>query len=633
MGHRRGWTSLARPRALDNLLVGRYTMPTHAVAQRRRGGVIERLMGVLRLVRLLALPLAAACVLAAARPLHADPLSPIPLSIEKRVLRLPTPAVRAVDEVYAPLQLLDALGLRYRVTEHEESVVISTPAGKEKEIGLARPGKTAMVPVSAVAALVGLTMRLTERGCLLVKPGSEEPPKPADIKPAEPEKKPAPKAVEQAKPVEPQPKPGEPERKPAAQAAKPSKPAETKARPAEPERKQPSQAVEPPKAAAAKGGATPEACKPAGPVQHAGSLEGPQIAAATPAGASGQQAARPSLAVTRAPRAPLPGVDPDLLCPARQPAKLQWIDFAAPDLAHAQFRLYLDRGVSPKISYLTGPSRLSIEIPGAVQDGAADCAVAHPFAKGITVACGSTADSLQVTIPLGRLVAYSLTESGPGAYSVNLRLPRGAGIKPSEAVVVIDPGHGGGQTGCQYQASGQCIQEKSLTLAIAKQVQAELKSSGVGHTYLTRSDDTQVDLYDRTKIADSHNADLFVSIHIDEWSKSTAACGATAYYHRADESSRALAQSLIGHVGRASVSPSRGALSDGVLYANGLAVLRSATMPAALVECGYITNPNDRKALLTEAYRGKIAKAIASGICSYLSASLPDEPVAALPIE
>jgi N-acetylmuramoyl-L-alanine amidase len=274
------------------------------------------------------------------------------------------------------------------------------------------------------------------------------------------------------------------------------------------------------------------------------------------------------------------------------------------------------------------PSRLTIVLPNTAMEGVPACRIDHPFARGLSVSPGPSRGSLQVTLVLGRLVAYSLTETGPGVFSLNLRLPRGAGMRLEDAVVVIDPGHGGKQTGCQLNVGDARLEEKALTLAIAKRVQAELRSLGIAHTFLTRADDSLVDLYERTRIAAAHNADLFVSIHVDEWARSTAACGPTAYYHRADESGRALAQSLIGHVGQASVTSSRGALSDGVLYANGLAVLRSATMPAALVECGFLTNPTDRKALVTDAYQAKLAKAIAEGIRGYLNASLPDPPTA-----
>lgn len=565
-------------------------------------------MDVTHILRRLALALIAAYALFPAAPAHADGFSHISIRLGARTLRLDHPAVRTPDEVYAPLSLLDALGVRHRETAHEESVIVVDASGAEREIGLARPGKRAMIPLSSLAVTLGYTLRVSAGSCDLIRPGDA--PTEAQARASAPNPPTAGVPMRPARTPDPQPAATSADRS----GARPSPPASSGAsarHAATPLHPSDARSQPPPSAA---------------PIQRADPVDstGPAIIPA----ASVRTVSDTILPVTRKPEPPLPGVDRSLL-PPEGPARLQLIDFVAPDPAHAQVRLYFSGPVNPSVSYAANPSRLVIAVPDASLGDLPPCHVEHPLARSVSAAPGPSPGSLQVTVTLGRLVAYSLTQTGPGVYSLNLRLPRGAGIRPEDAVIVIDPGHGGKQTGCQFQAGDTRIEEKSLTLAIAKRVQAELRSLGITHTYLTRSDDSLVDLYERTRIAAALNADLFVSIHVDEWARSTAACGPTAYFHRADESSRALAQSLIGHVGAASVSPSRGALSDGVLYANGLAVLRSATMPATLVECGFLTNPADRRALLSSEYQARIAQAIAEGIRGYLSASLPDQPAAA----
>jgi N-acetylmuramoyl-L-alanine amidase len=119
-----------------------------------------------------------------------------------------------------------------------------------------------------------------------------------------------------------------------------------------------------------------------------------------------------------------------------------------------------------------------------------------------------------------------------------------------------------------------------------------------------------------------------VSIHINSCKIPNRASGSSTYYHKADSSSRALAQSVLGRIARVSGLPSLGAMSDRTLYANGLAVLRHSAVPATLVEVAFLNHAGDRKLLRTEEFRNRIARAIAEGIKGYFDASLPDAPAA-----
>ncbi|HXG23336.1 MAG TPA: N-acetylmuramoyl-L-alanine amidase, partial [Chthonomonadales bacterium] len=101
----------------------------------------------------------------------------------------------------------------------------------------------------------------------------------------------------------------------------------------------------------------------------------------------------------------------------------------------------------------------------------------------------------------------------------------------------------------------------------------------------------------------------------------------TTYYHKNDPSSRALAQSIVERIGQVSGLPVRGAKSDGVLYTNGLAVLRNSTVPAVLIEVGYINNVKDRQKLLNAEFQQRVARAIVAGIRGYVEGVLPEDPL------
>ena len=137
---------------------------------------------------------------------------------------------------------------------------------------------------------------------------------------------------------------------------------------------------------------------------------------------------------------------------------------------------------------------------------------------------------------------------------------------------------------------------------------------GITHTYLTRTDDSLVNLYERTRIAAAHNADLFVSIHVDEFSQYDRGLRGDCVLPPRGQTRAARLRS------RSSDMSARSAcLRAAARYPTACSTraawrcCASATMPATLVECGFLTNPNDRKALVTDEYQVKIAKAIASG--------------------
>ena len=217
--------------------------------------------------------------------------------------------------------------------------------------------------------------------------------------------------------------------------------------------------------------------------------------------------------------------------------------------------------------------------------------------------------------------------------------------------IVIDPGHGGHDAGA-VGPSG--LQEKELSLDIARRVAALLQEELGVRVVLSRARDQFVGLRERTALANRERADLFVSIHVNaapgggatgtetyflsneatdgaarraaEYenrliSVDTGARGAAPDVLRSilwdlaqsdfqQESSRA-AEALQNSLDRALRRPSRG-VKQAPFY-----VLGGAAMPAVLVEIGFISNPQEEQRLRDDGYRDRIARALAAGVSAY----------------
>jgi N-acetylmuramoyl-L-alanine amidase len=212
----------------------------------------------------------------------------------------------------------------------------------------------------------------------------------------------------------------------------------------------------------------------------------------------------------------------------------------------------------------------------------------------------------------------------------------------SAFVVVIDPGHGGDDTGA-LGPSG--LAEKDVTLDVAKRLKARIQSELDSEVILTRDTDRTLALDDRTAIANHNHADLFVSIHANA-SRRGNARGAETYflsYQATDDESRAvaaienntlgleegvqkngnlemilwdLAQSAFLKESSSLAEMIQENLNDVLDIANRgikqapFRVLMGATMPAVLIEVAFITSPEEERRLKDPAFKDKLAGAI-----------------------
>lgn len=173
--------------------------------------------------------------------------------------------------------------------------------------------------------------------------------------------------------------------------------------------------------------------------------------------------------------------------------------------------------------------------------------------------------------------------------------------------VCIDPGHGGRDPG----AVGNGLQEKDLTLRIATEVSHILRAAGIA-VLQTRTTDVAVELTERAKKANEYKADAFVSIHINSAENTSARGYETFGYTKTEPLVVAIHSSIIaGNV----FSADRGCKQAQ------FAVLRHTSMPAALVELGFLSNKEDAKLVSTSVER--LGRLLADGIMDYLEIPKP----------
>jgi N-acetylmuramoyl-L-alanine amidase len=188
-----------------------------------------------------------------------------------------------------------------------------------------------------------------------------------------------------------------------------------------------------------------------------------------------------------------------------------------------------------------------------------------------------------------------------------LQLPN---VKENKFKVVIDPGHGGLDPGA-IGIGG--IRETDVVLEVSKIVKRLLSKKGV-KVSLTRKNEVDLDLPPRVSFANKTEADIFVSIHANaSIGKRRDINGLETFYFRGWKG-RLLAKKIQKQILRVSPgSPDRG-VKQGRFF-----VIKNTSMPAVLVEIGFLTGRLDARRLEKTAHRKRIAYAIAKGILEYLS--------------
>lgn len=167
-------------------------------------------------------------------------------------------------------------------------------------------------------------------------------------------------------------------------------------------------------------------------------------------------------------------------------------------------------------------------------------------------------------------------------------------------VVVIDPGHGGIENGAVWAG----VREKNVNMAIARRLEAILRSRGFT-TVMTRRGDATVSLDYRAAVANHYRRSVLVSIHCNS-DRYQNGRGIETFY--CGSAGKRLARNIHRILDARTSAPNRGIKSCR------FRVLRKTRGPSALVECGFLSSRSERNLLCQPAYQQRIAVAIADGI-------------------
>lgn len=188
--------------------------------------------------------------------------------------------------------------------------------------------------------------------------------------------------------------------------------------------------------------------------------------------------------------------------------------------------------------------------------------------------------------------------------------------------ILVDPGHGGYDGGAKCRDSG--VWEKELNLAVSRQLRDALTRRGA-RVVMTRDADVDLctpdrpaaltkkrqDMQNRIAIAQENRIDLLLSIHMNEY-RARSESGPQVFYRAGNEGGRLLAGCLQeALITRLQPKKQRAALSGDYF-------ILQLDVPSALVECGFISNPEEERLLRSPDYQARLAEAIAEGVEEFI---------------
>lgn len=198
---------------------------------------------------------------------------------------------------------------------------------------------------------------------------------------------------------------------------------------------------------------------------------------------------------------------------------------------------------------------------------------------------------------------------------LSLNIVFGKTLPLKNKVITIDAGHGGRDPGATYND----IFEKNINLEISLKLEKELLKQGATVFMIRRSDidlssiydskKKRGDLYRRLQLIKKNKSNMYISIHIN-WYKNSNYKGAEVLYNPINSNNKTIAKIIMEEF-QTNLNSNR------TINTTDLYMYKNTTIPGVLVECGYLSNYEDRNKLLTSNYQQKIASSITKGIIRY----------------
>ena len=195
-------------------------------------------------------------------------------------------------------------------------------------------------------------------------------------------------------------------------------------------------------------------------------------------------------------------------------------------------------------------------------------------------------------------------------------------VPVTNRTIIIDAGHGGEDGGA---VSSNGVSEAQINLSIALKIQKLLEQSGAT-VILTRSDDNAIydidsktlrqkknsDLKNRVKIGNTSTADLFISIHLNKIEQSQY-YGWQTFFKDGNEQGKKLATCIQENLNEAIQKENKRT----PLKISNVYIIKNVEIPTTIVECGFLSNPEEEKQLQTDEYQNRLAWGIYNGIMDY----------------
>ena len=270
--------------------------------------------------------------------------------------------------------------------------------------------------------------------------------------------------------------------------------------------------------------------------------------------------------------------------------------------------------VEPTVFYLPQPDRLVVDLPRtSIDPGIVGAGVFDPDTYQSRIEVESELVDLiryanhnpeehllRIVIDLNTKADYTLShEVSSNGIIISM--------KPGVYKVVLDAGHGGKDPGASYFGRMEKEFNLQMVLRMHQLLQEELRIEPL----LTRSTDEFWELQERVDFAKLHQADAFISIHANAFPNRSTVRGSETYYTH--DYQKTFAETLHRELLQATGFPDRG------LHSRNFFVTRHSHIPAALVEVGYMSNPEDFSELFREEFQHRVALGLVQGLKSYFN--------------
>jgi len=269
--------------------------------------------------------------------------------------------------------------------------------------------------------------------------------------------------------------------------------------------------------------------------------------------------------------------------------------------------LEADRPLRAAVEHLSNPTRLRVTVAGArltpTLAGGGEMALGDDLVASVAYAEDYAAGTVALTLTLNSPAGTGRAVTTDAGLTLNILRSCLAG-----KIIVIDPGHGPGDPGA---IGPNGVYEEGLAYDISVRLASLLREAGA-EVHLTRTATQNPGKYERPALANALGADACVSVHLNANTRSSI-CGTETYYWKTHPASRRLAEVVLARLVDRLGRPNRGAR-----YHEFVAT-RDPLMPSCLVECLYMSNPEDLELIMDPQVRQAMAEAIFDGLWEFFS--------------